>query len=110
MARVLAKLEDNQTTATIRTGKFTKSLHIQRMHGVNIHWLYEGLQRGIFDLEDCHTQRVAADIFAKHVAGAEAWRHAVRLLGYRHADYVRPLQKRIIACACVGLHEVLGDS
>ena len=35
------------------------------MHGANIRLLHEGLQRGIFDLKGCHTQRVAADMFTK---------------------------------------------
>ena len=42
-------LEDDQTTATnIRTGRFPKLRRVQRMHGVNIRWLYDGIRRGVF--------------------------------------------------------------
>ena len=79
----LTLLEDNQTTAmNIRSGKFPKLRHIQRMHGVNVRWLYEALVRKVFYMEDCHTQRMAADIFTKHFTSADSWNHAIKLLGF----------------------------
>ena len=60
----LKLLEDNQITATnIRTWRFPKFRHVQRMHGVNIRWLYDCIRRNVFKSRDCHTQRMAADIF-----------------------------------------------
>ena len=89
----LTLLEDNQTTAhNIRTGKFPKLRHIQRMHGVNIRWLHEALTRGIFRLEDCHTQRMSADIFTKHFVNADSWNHATRLLGFFDSTRMKALQ------------------
>ena len=85
-------LEDNQTTAiNIRTGRFPKLRHVQRMHGVNIRWLYDGIQRGIFSVQDCHTQRMAADIFTKHFTSKDSWDHAVRMLGFRSENFTRTM-------------------
>ena len=94
----LTLLEDNQTTAhNIRTGKFPKLRHIQRMHGVNIRWLHEALARGIFQLEDCHAQRMSADMFTKHFVNADSWKHATRLLGFQDSARMKALQ----ACTVV---------
>ena len=79
-------LEDNQTTAiNIRPGRFPKLRHVQRMHGANIRWLYDGIQRGIFSVQDCHIQRMAADVFTKQFTSKNTWGHAIRLLGFRGA-------------------------
>ena len=85
-------LEDNQTTATnIKSGRFPKLRHVQRMHGVDIRWPYDAVQRGVFTVCDCHTQRMAADIFTKHFTSKESWEHAIRLLGFRHGDFSKIL-------------------
>ena len=57
------------------------------MHGVNIRWMYDGIQRNVFQVRDCHTQRMAADIFTKHVTSNDNWEHAIRLLGFRGKDF-----------------------
>ena len=91
-------LEDNQTTAlNIKTGKFPKLRHVQRTHGVNIRWLYEALGRGIFRMEDCHTQRMSADIFTKHFVHGDSWKHAIRLLGFRESGRLAALRSPAVA-------------
>ena len=33
---------------------------VQRAHGVHIRWLFDCGHRGVYKLEDCHTQSMAA--------------------------------------------------
>ena len=96
----LTLLEDNQTTAhNIRSGKFPKLRHLQRMHGINVRWLYEALQRKIFYMEDCHTQRMSADIFTKCFTSADSWQHAVRLLGFLSSRFTSRFHATISTCS-----------
>ena len=86
-------LEDDQPTAiNTRSGKFPKLKHVQRMHGVNLRWLYDGFQRGTFTVKDCQTQKMAADMFTKHFTSRGSWDHAIRLLGFRRGDFTRSVR------------------
>ena len=86
-------LEDNQTTAThTRTVNFPKLRHVQRMHGVDIRWMYDGIQRDVFNVRDRHTQRMSGDILIKRFTVNGSWEHAIRLLGFRGADFSKVIQ------------------
>ena len=102
----LTLLEDNRTTSlNVRAGKCPKLRRTQRTHGVNIRWLCAGLHRGIFHLEDCHTQRMSADMFTKHFVSVESWQRAIRLLGLQTSGSTAQLRTRSTACihVCAGV-------
>ena len=67
------------------------------MHGVNIRWLCEGLQRGVFRIQDCHIQRVAADISTRHFTKRDTLGRALRLLGFRRHDFCDSIIPRPMA-------------
>ena len=74
--------EDNQAAATIvKTGRYPKLRHVQRLHGVSISWLRDIHNKKRFMLFDCHTKRQAADIFTKPYVNADEWQHYMRLVG-----------------------------
>ena len=74
--------EDNQATSRmIISGRFPALRHVRRTHGVNLCWMHESYKQGIFALRDCHTDRMAADIFMKHFSNQEKWDHASFLIG-----------------------------
>ena len=80
------------------------------MHGVNVRWLYEDLQRGVFHVQDCHTQRMAADVFTKHFVSKECWEHAIRLLGFRDKDFGDSVLPRLTATISLFGHTAQHES
>ena len=48
--------------------------------------LHDSLTRRVFDLEDCHTDVQAADIFTKHFVKGEEWEHRKELIGVTTAE------------------------
>ena len=79
--------EDNQATAKIvRSGKFKALRHVKRCHGVKLSFLTEQLQAKTFDLQDCNTTAMAADIFTKHFTCLLKWLHAIELIGMCKAN------------------------
>ena len=86
-------LEDGAATiATVRGGRFLKFRHTQRAHGVNTRWPFDCLQRKIYALEDCHTERMPADILTEAFPS-----NAVRLLGYRDKAFDTVVVRQHIA-------------
>ena len=66
----------------IKSGKFEKALgHVLRTHGINLSFSHECYKKGLFDLKDCHTKAMCADIFTKAFSDPDAWTHARLLLG-----------------------------
>ena len=57
---------------------------MRRMHNVSISWLCDARKRDMFQLADCETSRMAADIFTKHFTNPEKWKHAITLIGMIH--------------------------
>ena len=74
--------EDNQATAKIiRSGKFEKLRHVDRTHGVQLSFITEQLRAGRYELKDCHTRAMAADVFTKFFVNKDKWEHAITLIG-----------------------------
>ena len=74
--------EDNQATAKIiRSGKFEKLRHVDRTHGVQLSFSTEQLRAGRYELKDCHTRAMAADVFTKFFVNKDKWEHAITLIG-----------------------------
>ena len=75
--------EDN--TATIKVlqkGYSPKLRHVARTHKINLGSVFECLQEGDIELEYCHTDLQAADVFTKAVA-PQKWDKAMELLGIK---------------------------
>ena len=79
----LSVFEDNEAIAkVVRSGKHKKSVnHVHRAHGVQLSTISERLNDGAFQIEDCHTVCMAADIFTKHFTNPQKWLHATKLIG-----------------------------
>ena len=74
--------EDNQATAKIiRSGKFEKLRHVDRTHGVQLSFVTEQLRAGRYEIKDCHTRAMAADVFTKFFVNKDKWVHAITLIG-----------------------------
>ena len=55
--------EDNQATAQIiKTAKFRTLAHVPRTHGIQVSFLSDHWTKGTFELRDCRTRCMAADI------------------------------------------------
>ena len=75
--------EDNEATQKlIKSGKFEKALgHVLRTHGISLSFSHDCYKKGLFDIKDCHTKAMCADIFTKAFSDPDAWTHARLLLG-----------------------------
>ena len=81
--------EDNQATAKIvRSGKFKALRHVKRCHGVKLSFLTEQLRAKTFNLLDCNTTAMSADIFTKHFTCLPKWLHAIELIGMCKANMI----------------------
>ena len=75
---IIMLYEDSQATSRIiQTGKYPKLRHVQRLHGVNISWLNDLYQKGLYKIHDTHTKRQAGDIFTNHFTSIPCWQHAM---------------------------------
>ena len=78
----LTLMEDNQSTfQLIKSGKFPKSRHVKRMHGVSVSWPHDTWDKKIFNLVDCHTSVQSVDIFTKHFINGLQWSEVQLLIG-----------------------------
>jgi hypothetical protein len=90
----LVAYEDNQATAKIvRSGKYAAMRHVKRTHGVQLSFLTEQLRAGSYELEDCHTSVMAADIFTKFFICARKWHRAIQLIGVCKSHEITGLAK-----------------
>ena len=70
----------------IQTDKFPQLRHVKRTHGVSVAWLHGASVAQVFQLQDGHTERRAADIFTKHFAPKEKW---VQDIFYDHFERMK---------------------
>ena len=68
-------MEDNEATQKIlKTGKLEKAMgHVGRTHEIQIPFAADQLKAGGYELRDCHTKAMAADIFTKALTEIPAW-------------------------------------
>jgi len=91
----LVAYEDNQATAKIvQSGKYAAMRHVKRTHGVQLSFLTEQLKAGAYDLKDCHTHAMAADIFTKFFTCPRKWAHAIQLIGVCNSTELKQLSDR----------------
>ena len=98
--------QDNQPTASIiRSGKAPTLRHIHKVLQVDICWIKQAIEKMNFNITDCDTRCMAADVFTKHFINREKFEHACRLIGVVAAstwkkveDYQIPEQVQATAC------------
>ena len=79
--------EDNQATVKIiHSGKLEKLRHVDRTHGVQLSFLTVQIRVNRYELKDCHTRAMAADVFTKFFVNKDKWKHAIGLIGMWHPE------------------------
>lgn len=70
----------------MQSGKFPTLRRVQRTHGINVSWISDMIGKGEFRIADCHTDRMAADLFTKWFVNKDKWNKALLMLGYMKSD------------------------
>ena len=79
---MLLLLEDTESTyQIIKTGRNPTMRHITRTHSVNVSWLHDLYQKGMFQMMYTRIESQCADIFTKSFRDAFKWAEAVGMIG-----------------------------